>query len=802
MGKKDPNFPFKSVLSLEPIISQWRSIAESSEEPVQADLARIVLASWEKTPAIHGDIYDIAVLQEHADVVKSLLSISIPLGASDSQIAGVNEPFEFNCFYQTRLFEELNFLEHMHNHFEQAFSSELFAQSKAIIAYSWVLEKRYGIVDNESKFPIFVPVKNETNGLTRYFKVEFDTTYCEIRFKKGFSEPSEDEIAILRESRTDLDLWKDKLPPDHIAFRGIVIITATDVTEGAVVSGLKRNLLQPDSLSTPQKIDEIQSQIRSLLHLPQIEVGLIAIEGEELDIKEVQPLGRSLLLSRGVVPSCSTWKRSLYAKVARREAGPVVIGDLNRLEDKTGFEEYLCEQGYRNIILAPLFADNELVGVLELASPNPFELDQFSLSQLEEVTSLFGVAIHRKLGERDDRVQALIKEQYTSIHPAVEWRFEKAARNYLAQEENQEETQVESIVFHDVYPLYGLADIRGSSTERNASIQADLLYQLGLALNVLIQIQRVKPLFAIDEVGYRLNQFAAEIEKELRSGDEISILNFLKDEVEPLFDDFRFISSEVEAHVEDYLSQLDPELGIIYLKRKDYEDSVSQINNCIAKYFQDQQVHAQSMFPHYFEMYKTDGVDYNIYVGASLAEDGNFSKLYLQNLRLWQLMSTCGVFWELEDLMPQLKKPLKTASLILVQDIPLSIRFRIDEKQFDVDGAYNIRYEIVKKRIDKARILRTGERLTQPGMIAIVYSQDSEAREYKRYLTYLQASGYLKDEIEDLELEDLQGVYGLKALRVHIADNRPDDDLEIQALSSVEGDGQQDEAIQISVNTD
>ena len=148
-------------------------------------------------------------------------------------------------------------------------------------------------------------------------------------------------------------------------------------------------------------------------------------------------------------------------------------------------------------------------------------------------------------------------------------------------------------------------------------------------------------------------------------------------------------------------------------------------------------------------------------------------------------MSTCGVFWELEDLMPQIKMPLQTASLILVQDFPLSIRFRIDEKQFDVDGAYNIRYEIVKKRIDKARILRTGERLTQPGMIAIVYSQESEAREYRRYLNYLQASGYLKEEIEDLELEDLQGVYGLKALRVHIADNRPDDDLEIQALSSV-----------------
>ena len=61
----------------------------------------------------------------------------------------------------------------------------------------------------------------------------------------------------------------------------------------------------------------------------------------------------------------------------------------------------------------------------------------------------------------------------------------------------------------------------------------------------------------------------------------------------------------------------------------------------------------------------------------------------------------------------------------------LSIRFRQDEKQFDVDGAYNIRYEIVKKRIDKAYIKGTSERLTQPGKIAIVYSRDKEIGEYR-----------------------------------------------------------------------
>jgi len=113
--------------------------------------------------------------------------------------------------------------------------------------------------------------------------------------------------------------------------------------------------------------------------------------------------------------------------------------------------------------------------------------------------------------------------------------------------------------------------------------------------------------------------------------------------------------------------------------------------------------------------------------------------------------------------------PLQTTHLVLVQHAPLSIRFRFDEKRFDVDGAYDIRYEIVKKRIDKALVKGTTERITQPGQLVIVYGQSSEAAEYRGYLEYLRHLGYVSGEIEDLELEELQGVHGLRALRVDIA---------------------------------
>jgi hypothetical protein len=174
------------------------------------------------------------------------------------------------------------------------------------------------------------------------------------------------------------------------------------------------------------------------------------------------------------------------------------------------------------------------------------------------------------------------------------------------------------------------------------------------------------------------------------------------------------------------------------------------------------------MFPHYFEKQQTDGVDYSIYAGASLLDNGGFDLLYLKNLRLWQLMVACGIALRAGQLKSRLSVPLEVSNLILLQHAPLSIRFRFDEKRFDVDGAYNVRYEIIKRRIDKAVLRGTTERLTQPGKIALVYSHASEALEWRDYIDYLGTMGYLTGEVEDLELEELAGAQGLRALRVTV----------------------------------
>ena len=192
------------------------------------------------------------------------------------------------------------------------------------------------------------------------------------------------------------------------------------------------------------------------------------------------------------------------------------------------------------------------------------------------------------------------------------------------------------------------------------------------------------------------------------------------------------------------------------------------LNERLSAYLENEQALAQSLFSHYFEKHQTDGLDYIIYLGDSMSEEVKLTRFHIQNLGLWQLSLAAGMARETERFKPLLKVTLDTCHLILVNRTPLSIRFRYDEKRFDVDGAYDVRHEIIKSRIDKAIVKGTGERLTQPGRIALVFSNSEEGLEMRRHIDFLHARGELLDDLEELNIDDLPGVQGLRALRVGV----------------------------------
>src|SRR5690606_14989110 len=223
-----------------------------------------------------------------------------------------------------------------------------------------------------------------------------------------------------------------------------------------------------------------------------------------------------------------------------------------------------------------------------------------------------------------------------------------------------------------------------------------------------------------------------------------------------------------------YEDEVDPSSGGAFKHRRELEASIQLINSSVNTYLEMFNDELQHSYPCFFEKFRSDGIDYVVYIGQSIAPGKRFNLVYLKNARLWQLTSMAALARITHNLKPQMERPLLTTQLIFVNATPIDICFRTDERRFDVEGAYNIRYQIIKKRIDKVNLKDSHERLTQPGKIAMVYFSPKDVSEYYGYISYLQKEGLLLDDLEELELEELQGVNGLKALRIGVNVNEPD----------------------------
>src|SRR5262249_4403083 len=180
--------------------------------------------------------------------------------------------------------------------------------------------------------------------------------------------------------------------------------------------------------------------------------------------------------------------------------------------------------------------------------------------KLQEVLPMFAMAVQRSMAAFDTRVQAIIKEQCTAIHPAVEWRFRQAAIRWGEQRKRGALVEMEPIVFDEIYPLYGVSDIRGSSTHRHAAIQADLVAHLALARDILQLGYAYSPLPLLSALSFHACRHIAHLEAGLGAGDESTVLEFLWRDVEPVFSYLQTCSPELRDKIDLYRATLNPHL--------------------------------------------------------------------------------------------------------------------------------------------------------------------------------------------------------------------------------------------------
>lgn len=779
---------FNSRLSFRPLVEALKkNIAEGN--PGMKKLYGKVVKEVEAHPELLSPITDLSLLEPHSELIEELLSAVFP-PTTRNFLYGVSLPFKFTTVYTSPLFKSI-LLKPGSNEInvpDNKTGSQL-SEEKLQFAYGMILQKYLGYNSPDNTRSVH-PFTDPVTGVTKYMELRIDARFIDVR-PAGEMPKMPDSIMCQRTNRlkTITELMEE-IPLDQFVFEGISVMRVNDVTELEVISLMKNRLLDLNMNPDSSSYQQLEQYIQSLIGIKDVKIGItpfFKVNGHYI-YSEIHN-SNSLLFKHFYTNSDKDEVSDCCKMLFRDNDQPVLFEELNdTVMSEVDYLEYYYAQGGRSIIVCPIKQHNELLGILEIVSEQPGTLKPAHITKLEPVIPLFVLALEKGAENLNNKIDRVIKDKFTAVQPSVEWKFTEVALNYIVNQQHQEDARIERISFPEVYPLYGAIDIRNSSTERSHSIQLDLIEQLEMAQRVLRKAHLEMPFPLLQEIEFKLDKYIASASDVLLSEEEITIHEFMQNQVVSIFNHLHSTLPALKNDIEHYFAALDPQLNMIYHHRKEYENSIAKINDTLARMIDKEQVSAQKVYPHYFERYVTDGIEFNIYMGQSIAPRKKFDELYLRNMKMWQLTVLAKAARVTHKLEAELSHPLKTTQLILSHSIPLSISFRTEERKFDVDGAYNIRYEIIKKRIDKVRIKDTNERLTQPGKIAIVYSQAKDAGEYMEYIEFLQNQKLIKPgPVEKLELEELQGVIGLKALRVDVnfdTEQKQENKIELSNITS------------------
>ena len=761
--------PFKTLMSFHKLIETFEQIA-LSDKVYRANYAKALLKEIEPLPEFSSGIEDLDIIRKNETLIEDLLAEVFPSALSNNEIKAVTIPFQNYSFnYTMRLKSIIKDAGPAFNFSIRDFDNNL----SYIMGCTLILNAYYGQHIDFHK-PLFLDIP-DAKGIIKHYRILYNADFTEIIPTEKSILLSQEDIDFLMDNYQNIDLWKEKFPAESWILKGFTIAILYDVTTESAISNLKSNLLKSDS-ELRDLNQSFESIFRSIFKIADLKIGFTLYQEEDKKFIKLPHNNESLnsfILQNENEADCKKILCACSSENILQKKEVISISNVKKFSEIDGNEKLglqLLKQNIQSCILAPVIKNGNLLGILELASGIVKGLNSINACKLDLILPYLVDTLEKYNVDSHHKIEAIIQREYTTIHPSVYWKFRTEAQKFFETKNYNKDYIFKEIVLDQVYPLYGQIDIKGSSEHRNQTVKEDLKNQLASLINIFENMKSNTSLILLEQRKFELQTFFDALNMPLKADTEQQIQTYIENEIHPIL---RNSKSEQKDTIltQEYFGQLDEKSGMFYQSRKKFDNAMSVINKKMAMILDQKQIEAQNIYPHYYERFKTDGVEHNLYIGASITPTKTFDSIYLHNLRLWQLQTLCEMEQEHHRLKSSLPYELDVTSLILVFSSPIAIRFRMDEKRFDVDGTYNARYEIIKKRIDKANIKGTRERITEKEKITIVYSHDNEQTEYLNYIKFLQFKKILEPTIEQFEVQELQGVSGLRAIRVKVAND-------------------------------
>ena len=258
--------PFQVSLSFKLLQKHYQDRFKVEKNEIIKIHLKSILNCFDQNPILISGISKSKELEQLKDPIDFLLSDLFPKALTLNEIKAATTPFQSQYFYHTQRFE--NIIDAAGEKFE--FHLVDFSEEEMyVMSCSYIMAKHYGVKTNYQK-PLYYTIP-EKNGNKKTYRLTMNADFVSMKPKANFKEINKEDIDKLLQSFENINLWKEKFPPNSWELKGFILMTLSDVTVDTIVSDLKSNMLN-HSISY-DNFNEFQDNFRRYFNNPDISIG-------------------------------------------------------------------------------------------------------------------------------------------------------------------------------------------------------------------------------------------------------------------------------------------------------------------------------------------------------------------------------------------------------------------------------------------------------------------------------------------------------------------------------------------------
>ena len=320
-GKQIP-FPAVVQTSFFKIIEDMEGKTNDPDENL-SNYARTLLEEVNKYPELREGITDVDALSKYQSTIDKLTRHLFPDTLTGNEIKLLIPPFLFQPLRTSKRFD--NIIQASGKPFEFGMKDVTEDQFYLYCCY-FLLGSYYGYPVNTSS-PQKIEIYNKQQRILRTYKILINADLCEFLPTQKSREITKSDYEELLDDFENIDLWKEKFPPDSWIMRGIMIFTLVDVTIDQSIGAISSNLM----VKSTDSFTKINNSIKNLMGNASLKVGVLMQEDNKLVSIDHDDI-TSLVLKKGEFIDYIGGMCEYSYEVLIEKKEPLIITDTDKFQ--------------------------------------------------------------------------------------------------------------------------------------------------------------------------------------------------------------------------------------------------------------------------------------------------------------------------------------------------------------------------------------------------------------------------------------------------------------------------------------